>query len=292
MIGHILFKFVLYNNYNYDFKKGELRVRKDTVARVCALSAACGTTTAALLMSASVAFFYDKGTNYFVPDALLFRFAVIFALLAFAAAIANAIIIPKDSFTSRSPFGANLLVALPASLGFAIGGIFLAINFIQSRSYLVLAAAVALLLSMLHALLCEAGYRIKALGFFPSVACALLVCILYFDASMEMNAPLKVAAQCALLPLMLYFTAELRYLLDCALPRLYLALALGSVALSSLCTLAIPVAVVAGFLDNANCLAAALVVLGANITILFRLKRFLTPIPAPDENDTKETDAQ
>lgn len=267
-------------------------MRKDTVARVCALSAACGTTTAALLVSAAVAFFYDKGTNYFVPDALLFRFAVIFAFLAFAAAIANAIIIPKDTLTSRSPFGANLLVALPASLGFAVGGIFLTLNFIQSKSYLALAAAVALLLSMLHTLFCEAGYRIKALGFFPPVACALLVCILYFDASMEMNAPLKVAAQCALLPLMLYFTAELRYLLDCALPRLYLALALGSVALSSLCTLAIPVAIVAGFLDNASCLTAALVVLGANITVLFRLKRFLTPIPSPDENDTKETDAQ
>ena len=134
--------------------------------------------------------------------------------------------------------------------------------------------------------------RIKALGFFPPVACALLVCILYFDTSLEMNAPLKVTAQCALLPLMLYFTAELRYLLDRALPRLYLALALGSLALSSLCTLAVPVAVIAGFLDNANCLAAALVVLGVNITILFRLKRFLTPIPSPDENETKETDAQ
>ncbi len=267
-------------------------MKKDTIARFFALTVACGTVTATLFMSAAVGFFYDKGTNYFVANALLFRFAVIFALLAFAAAIATAIITPKDVIAARSPFGTNLSVALPASLGFAIGGIFLAVNFIQRSSYLALAAAVALLLSMLHTLLCEAGYRIKALGFFPPVACALLVCILYFDTSLEMNAPLKVAAQCALLPLMLYFTAELRYLLDRALPRLYLALALGSLALSSLCTLAVPVAVIAGFLDNANCLAAALVVLGVNITILFRLKRFLTPIPSPDENETKETDAQ
>ena len=267
-------------------------MRKNTVARIFALTFACGTTTAALLMSAAVAFSYDRGTNYFVADALLFRFAVIFALLAFAAAITNAILVSKDTLALRSPFGTNLLVALPAALGFAFGGIFLAVDFFQTKSYLALAAAVSLFLSMLHTLLCEAGYRIKALGFFPPVACALLVCTLYFDTSMEMNAPLKVTAQCALLPLMLYFTTELRYLLGRQIPRLYLALALGSIAASSLCTLAIPVAVFAGLLDNANCLAAALVVLGVNITILFRLKRFLTPIPSPDENDTKETDAQ
>ena len=267
-------------------------MKKDTVARICALTVACGTTTAALFMSAAVLFDYDKSTNYFIPNSLLFRFAVIFAFLSFAAAIANAIIIPKETLASRSPFGANLLIAIPAALGFSFGSILLAVNFFQNKSYLALVTAVALLLSMVHTLLCEAGYRIKALGFLPPIACALLVCVLYFDISIEMNAPLKVAAQCALLPLMLYFTTELRYLLDRELPRLYLALALGSVAASSLCAFAVPAAVIAGLLNNANCLAAALVVLGVNITILFRLKRFLTRIPAPDENDTKETDAQ
>ena len=267
-------------------------MKKDTVARVCALSVACGTATATLFMGAAVLLDYDKSTNYFIRNSLFFKFAVIFALVAFAAAIANAILVSKDTLALRSPFGVNLLVALPAALGCSFGGILLAVNFFQNKSYLALAAAVALLLSMVHTLLCEAGYRIKALGFLPPIACALLVCVLYFDISIEMNAPLKVTAQCALLPLMLYFTTELRYLLGRELPRLYLALALGSVAASSLCALAIPAAVIAGLLNNANCLAAALVVLGANITILFRLKRFLTPIPSPDENDTKETDAQ
>ena len=54
----------------------------------------------------------------------------------------------------------------------------------------------------------------------------------------------------------------------------------------------LPVAFVAGILKNTACLAASLVVLGSNITILLRLKRFLAPLPSPDENDTKETNAQ
>ncbi len=267
-------------------------MRKDTVARVCALSTACGTTTAALLMSAAVAFFYDKGTNYFVPDALLFRFAVIFAFLAFAAAIANAIIIPKEEIAQKSPFGSDLLTALPAALGFGVGGIFMVIEFAKSQKILFLIATLFLLISAAHVLLCETD-RVKTfLGFAPPIACALLVAVLYFDTSLEMNAPLKVAAQCALLPLMLYFTAELRYLLGREIPRLYLALALISIVLSSLCVLAIPVACLTGALENTNCLATALVLFGTNLTILLKLKRYLKPTPAPDENDTKETDAQ
>ena len=267
-------------------------MRKDTVARVCALSTACGTTTAALLMSAAVAFFYDKGTNYFVPDALLFRFAVVFASLAFAAAIANAIIIPKEEIAQKSPFGSDLLTALPAALGFGVGGIFMVIEFAKSQKILFLIATLFLLLSAAHVLLCETERKSTLLGFAPPIACALLVAVLYFDTSLEMNAPLKVAAQCALLPLMLYFTAELRYLLGREIPRLYLALALISIVLSSLCVLAIPVACLTGALENINCLATALVLFGTNLTILLKLKRYLKPIPAPDENDTKETDAQ
>ena len=247
---------------------------------------------ATFFMVLGVLLSYEESTNYFEANAIIPLLATIWAFLSLASAVAFALLVPKEETLSKSPFGVNLLVALPAALGCSFGGILLAVNFFQNKSYLALAAAVALLLSMVHTLLCEAGYRIKALGFLPPIACALLVCVLYFDISIEMNAPLKVTAQCALLPLMLYFTTELRYLLGRELPRLYLALALGSVAASSLCAIAIPAAVIAGLLNNANCLAAALVVLGANITILFRLKRFLTPIPSPDENDTKETDAQ
>ena len=165
------------------------------------------------------------------------------------------------------------------------------IEFAKNQAIWFLIATLFFLLSAAHVLLSETDLTSSILGFFPPIACAFIVGVLYFDASLEMNAPLKVVAQCALLPLMLYFTAELRYLLNREIPRLYLALALGSIVASSLCVLAIPVASIAGFLNNSNCFAAALVVVGANVTILLKLKRYLTSIPSP-ENDTKETDAQ
>ena len=251
-----------------------------------------GAETAVLLSPFAVAFLYDENANYFIPNSKIFPIAVICAIIAFVAAIALALVIPKEEITSKSPFGTNILFALPAALGFGIGAIFMVMEFAQNQAIWFLVATLLLLLSAAHVLLSETERAIPLLGFAPPIACAFMVGVLYFDASLEMNAPLKVVAQCALLPLMLYFTAELRYLLERQIPRLYLALALGSIAASSLCVLAVPLASFAGALNNSNCLAAALVVLGVNITILLRLKRFLNPIPSPDENDTKETDVQ
>ncbi len=266
-------------------------MNKNSVARFCGFFAIVATIIATLLATLNVLFFYDADANYFKSNALFPELATIWALLAFAAAIIFALIIPKEETLSKSPFGTNLVFALPAALGFGAGAIFTVIEFAKSQKILFLIATLFLLLSAAHVLLSETDRKSTLLGFAPPIACALLVGVLYFDASLEMNAPLKVATQCALLPLMLYFTAELRYLLGREISRLYLALALGSVAASSLCVLAVPVAFFAGFLNNTNCLAAALVVAGANVTILLRLKRYLKPTPSP-ENDTKETDAQ
>ena len=290
-IRHILFKFVLYNNYNCDFKKGEFEVSRKSSVDLLTYITYAGAGTATLLSAAATAFSYDKGANYFTTNSILFPLSAVVAILTFALAIVTALVTPKESLVTGSPFGANLVVALPAAIGFGIGAIFSALEFVKSNSSLFLVAAVLLLLSAAHILLCETKRKSSLLGFIPPVACALLIAILYFDFSLEMNAPMKVVAQCALLPLMLYFTTELRYLLDCKLPRLYLALALGSVAAASLCVLAIPVAGLMGALENTNCLASSLVVIGTNITILLKLKRYLQPTPSP-ENDTKETDAQ
>ena len=251
-----------------------------------------GTETAALLSPFAVAFHYDESANYFAPNSKIFPIAVICAILAFVAAILLAIVIPKEEMVSKSPFGSRFVFALPAALGFGAGAILSIVEFAKSQSILFLMAAIFLLLSAAYVLLSETDRANTFLGFAPPIACALLVGVLYFDISLEMNAPLKVVAQCALLPLMLYFTAELRYLLNREIPRLYLALALCSIAASSLCVLAVPLASFVGMLGNTNsCLAAALTVAGANVTVLLKLKRYLQPIPSP-ENDTKETDAQ
>ena len=291
-IGHILFKFMLYNNYNCENRERSGFMNRKSAARFCGFFAVCATVVATVLEVLSVLFFYDKTTNYFLPDAILPSLAAVWALLAFAAAVIFAVAVPREEIASKSPFGTRFAFALPAAIGFGVGAIFAVVDFAQSREIWFLIATLFLLLSAAHVLLSETERAIPLLGFAPPIACAFMVGILYFDASLEMNAPLKVAAQTALLPLMLYFTAELRYLLNREIPRLYSALALISVALASLCVLAVPVAFVAGILKNTACLAASLVVLGSNITILLRLKRFLAPIPSPDENDTKETNAQ
>ncbi|MBO7274337.1 MAG: hypothetical protein J6V22_05730 [Clostridia bacterium] len=256
-----------------------------------------GIPVATLLHEVAILVSYDTGTNYFVANAPLPFITNLITMLLVAAAIACALITEKPTPTA-SPFGLQIWVAIPAALGFAISGVFSLLTFLITKATLSLIAAVLLLLSAIHMLLSETGAKLSFLGFFPPLACASLVCILYFDASLEMNAPMKVAVQCALLPLMLYFTAELRYLLGRELPRLYYALALGSLAVSSLCILTVPVASITGRLNNENCLTAAIAVIGINATIALRQWRYFQNAvpPSSEENstetDTKETDSQ
>ena len=243
----------------------------------------------------NVLFSFDQGSNYFHADTLLPLVANLLTLLTAAVAIVSAIAESKQE-CSGTPFGKQLFVALPAAIGLAVTSVYLLVDFFLQSNWLAFATAVFLILTTVYVLRCETSKRQSSktalLGFASPLACALLIGVLYFDTSLEMNAPMKVATQCALLPLMLYFTAELRYLLGRELPRLYLALALISLVASSLCILAVPAASIAGFLKNTNCLFAAITVAGLNVTVLLRLKRFLQPTLAPDENETKETDVQ
>ena len=239
-----------------------------------------GVPIAALLHEVAVLVSYDTGTNYFVAHAPLPTLANLITALLFVVGIVCALVSEKP-FAASSPFGTQIWIALPAALGFAIAGVFLFLRFSSTGATLSLVAAILLLLSAIHMLLSETDIRLSFLGFLPPLACASLVCILYFDASLEMNAPMKVAVQSALLPLMLYFTAELRYLLGRELPRLYCALALASLAVSSLCILTVPVATIMGTLENANCLIAAIAVIGINATVALRQWRYLqSPTPA------------
>lgn len=269
-------------------------MNKPKIAKILRISLLAGIPVAALLQELALLLSYDTDTNYFVTNAPLPVFANIFTGLLFALGILSALL-DKNPIDTASPFGSQIWMAIPAAIGFATAGLFFAVDFLINSKALSLVTAIFLLLSVAHLLSSETNRRTALLGFFPPLACACLVCILYFDTSMEMNAPLKVATQCALLPLMLYFTAELRYLLGRELPRLFVALALGSLAASSLCILTVPAASITGRLENAYCLIAAIAVIGINATVALRQWRYLNApktIPSPDENDTKETDAQ
>lgn len=273
---------MLYNNYNCDFKKGGFKVNKKSSTGLFQKLVYVGAGAAMLSSAAATVFSYDEAANYFTTNSILFSVAIVFALLAFAFAIIAAIITPTEEIAYSSPFGFDFLFALPAVIGLGSGATLMILEFAKNNSTLLLITGISLLLSVVHVLLCETESKSSFLGFLPPVACALLIAVLYFDTSLEMNAPMKVIAQCALLPLMLYFTTELRYLLNREMPRLYLALALGSIAAASLCALAVPVAYLTGALENTNCFAAALVAVGTNITVLLKLKRYLQPTHSPE----------
>ena len=273
---------MLYNNYNCDFKKGGVEVNKKSSTGLFQKLVYVGAGAAMLSSAAATIFSYDEAANYFTTNSILFSAAIVFALLAFAFAIIAAIVTPTEEIAYSSPFGFDFLFALPAVIGLGSGATLMILEFAKNNSTLLLITGISLLISVVHVLLCETENKSSFLGFFPPVACALLIAVLYFDTSLEMNAPMKVTAQCALLPLMLYFTTELRYLLNREMPRLYLALALGSIAAASLCALAVPVAYLTGALENTNCFAAALVAVGTNITVLLKLKRYLQPTHSPE----------
>ena len=82
----------------------------------------------------------EKGTNYFESGAVLPILATIWAMIAFIAAVIFAIIIPKEEIEAKSPFGSDLLTALPATLGFGVGAIFMVIEFAKSQKILFLIA--------------------------------------------------------------------------------------------------------------------------------------------------------
>ena len=98
----------------------------------------------------------------------------------------------------------------------------------------------------------------------------------YFDASLEMNAPVKVTVQTALLFTMLALTAELRFPLGRAKPRLYLILSWCAAAALSLPSFSI---LFGGATERGDYRAFGAVTLGLFATVLLRLLCYLGLIP-------------
>ncbi len=233
---------------------------------------------AALMQTLAMFVSYEGDTNYFVKGAQLPTISAILVIIGCIFAVTAACVLPKSE-AHGSPFGYNIAYALPAVCGFLISAVFHVMQFLETSSTLKLATAVALVLAAIYTLLTETSFghthasTIAMLGFTPTAACALLIGSYYFDPSMEMNAPLKLVIQCALLSAMLYFTTELRYLINRALPRLYYALALCTLVISSLSVFSIPTAILFGVFSHSDYLTGSLTVLGISITIALRAAR-------------------
>lgn len=181
---------------------------------------------------------YETDANYYRSGAVLPMLALLSAVLASAFALVATLLTPA-SVLAISPIKREPLDWIAASLsstGFVIAA--LLILFKNGITPFPIVLSVFLLAAAMYPILCRipkmASRKVPlCFGFAAVVATILLNGYLYFDQTVEMNAPLKVAAHVALLFLMLTVTEELRYPLGIAKPRLYLILASCALAASA-----------------------------------------------------------
>ena len=248
---------------------------------------------AALLQTVALLTSYDAIANYFIRGSILPTLAVVFALLGAVGGTAAAILTdPKE--LNPTPFAQRLLQA-PALLGFLAVAILLPIYGNRAATpRLPIAAAVLLSLAVLYCILSgipsmreKHSTAIIFLGFATVIGCIVTVACYYFDISIDMNAPVKVATQIGILCSMLYFTCEIRYLLGKTMPRMYLAVSSWVIAIGALCAPAVPVAYFAGKLTRTDYAAGAVLVFCVILTVLLRLKTLLR-VPDPEDNNKDE----
>ena len=215
----------------------------------------------------AVAFLHDYEealSNYFVRGSAMPVLALVFAGLSFAVGIVASCIrsgsaVPEAPIWSFAP----ILVAsvVGAILCFPVktaGGLFL-------------------LLGAVYPLLMILPFGRKKVdltaiaGFLSIAAMVYLVAFYYFDATLEMNAPLKISVQMGLLCAMLYFTAELRSLLGRTISRLYLLLTSLAIAIGALSAIPVVLAFLAGKTSYRAYAAGAVLTLGIFLTACIRL---------------------
>ena len=147
-------------------------------------------------------------------------------------------------------------------------------------------------------------YAIALSGFSTVIGCILLCGYYYFDATLEMNAPLKVSVLTGLLFAMMLYTGEIRVLIGTPMPRAHLLFSVCTLGLGSLSALPIPVAYLAGKFDRlANVktnrfmiahfshpeyLVGAVVLLGICITAAWRICKILFTKKMIEESEQKE----
>ncbi len=276
-------------------KKTTLVARLQGIFLLCALLAVILQVTAVLLA-------YGDSGHYFQKNNPLPLLAGIFSILGALIGTVSAFLIDEHRL-QPSPFPSKRFPG-PALFGF-LAAILLLYFYSRNHSFTGLGSGAACLL------LCGAAYSalinlenmrnkysvlLALLGFGTIIGCVLLVSYYYFDSSIEMNAPFKSTVQLGLLSVMVYYTAELRYLLGKARPRLLLILASWVISFGALSAVSIPAAFLADKLDRLDYLAGALPVLCVMLVALNRTRRLLQE-PAPEQpaetagNGNEETTA-
>lgn len=188
---------------------------------------------AALTAVLAVLFDFEVQSHYFRSGAVLPRIAAKF-VLATVAVGASRSLLTKKAQIGEHPFRTSKFLS-PAFYGFLIGALLLLLQEISATTILM---ALCLVLSAAYVFFAESPSVQKDAGTtvfygFSTILSPICFCALfYFDASIEINAPMKVASTLALLCSMLCFTGELRFLLGRPLKKLFLVLAHTAAAIS------------------------------------------------------------
>lgn len=241
---------------------------------------------AALLLTVAMFTDYESAAHYFRAGAVLPVLSLLLALLS--ALLGTAAILLCREPLGKIPFPQGKALPLPA-VGFLLAGAVLLL-FGQADT-LRYAAGLSLLLSAPYAFLqADPNARqrkatVSLLGLLPILSCILLNAYYYFDVSIEMNSPIKLALQIALLPAMLAYVGEVRFHLGRPMPRVYALLGTWLTALGSLSALALPAAFLFGRMPRADYAVGALLLATVSITQHMQVRRLLAP-SLPEEPDT------
>ena len=222
---------------------------------------------AAILQTVALLSNVDIGTNYFKPGSFLHIIAALFAILSFGFSIAPLLKCKGKPSPVAYPSKLRKLHLFPA-LGFlaALAGLLWEVaqksitlwekhdDGLEFLSEL-LAGEAKLAFFCLPLLLCAVFYCLRwafskeegtvgitLLGFATIAACVLLAVHIYFDFSIEMNAPVKTMVQGGVLSTMIFFTTELRSPLKMPCSKLLLVTSGLMLAMASISAISIPAA--------------------------------------------------
>lgn len=225
---------------------------------------------------------YESGTNYFHSGAILPLVAVVAAIIAAIAGTALACTAKCDRETTEIFSDGRQYASILTTVGFALAAALLAIYFAKTALSGVamltlltsIAAAFYALATCIPSLRAQTN-AISLIGFFAPIACILWNAYYYFDATIEMNSPIKTATQIGLLCAMLYFLSELRFLMGQPLPRMFLATAYWVRAFGALSSIAVPIAYITGQCDRLDYVAGALLTFCVMLAAGFRIRTLL-----------------
>ena len=251
---------------------------------------------AAILQTLAVLLSYDISANYFVRGAILPSLAIALTIAGVVCGTIASVMTNTDSLR-KSPFSKKNTIPY-AAIGFLLTAIVLPLNAPTERltltlvtSFFLLLAALFQILTSISSIRSQYATALCFLGFAAILGCILSMAYFYFDISVEMNAPLKVAVQMGLITSMLGYIGELRDLLDKPMPRTYLMMLSWGISVGSLSAIAVPIAVIAKKLPRIDYAAGAVLVLCITATQILRMRTLYTPSPV-ENDDSNDTDGK